>query len=69
MLDCCAEHEVLADVEVIDAEDLHSAYERFGCGDVRYRLVLALPTLPSSALHRPVPAPDRKSALSYVRTY
>ena len=37
MLDFCAKHGVLADVEVIAAKDINAAYERMLKSDVRYR--------------------------------
>jgi len=45
MLDYCAEHNVLADVEVIAAEKINEAYERMGKSDVRYRFVIDMRTL------------------------
>ena len=45
MLDFCARRKILADVEVIDIEDVNEAYERAVRGDVRYRFVIDLKTL------------------------
>lgn len=45
MLDFCAEHNIVSDIEVIDIKDIHSAYERMEKGDVRYRFVIDLATL------------------------
>ncbi|HEX7341031.1 MAG TPA: NAD(P)-dependent alcohol dehydrogenase [Rhodanobacteraceae bacterium] len=40
MLDFCAAHDVAADVEVIRADEINTAYERMLKGDVRYRFVI-----------------------------
>jgi uncharacterized zinc-type alcohol dehydrogenase-like protein len=40
MLDFCAVHRVVADVEVIAAKQINAAYERMLKGDVRYRFVI-----------------------------
>ncbi|MDO5505116.1 MAG: NAD(P)-dependent alcohol dehydrogenase [Pseudoxanthomonas suwonensis] len=40
MLDFCAEHGIVSDVEVIDAADIECAYERMTRGDVKYRFVI-----------------------------
>lgn len=45
MLDSCAEHGVLADVEVIAMKDVNAAYDRVLKSDVRYRFVIDLTTL------------------------
>ncbi|MEK7389495.1 MAG: NAD(P)-dependent alcohol dehydrogenase [Elusimicrobiota bacterium] len=45
MLDFCAKKKVLADVEVIAARDINSAYERLLKSDVRYRFSIDLATL------------------------
>lgn len=50
MLDFCARHGIVADVEMIGAMDLESAFDRMERGDVRYRFVIdiaraGLPTL------------------------
>lgn len=45
MLDFCAEHNIVSDIEVIDIKDIQSAYERMEKGDVRYRFVIDLATL------------------------
>ncbi|MFD3480832.1 zinc-binding dehydrogenase [Streptomyces sp. NPDC058695] len=37
MLDLAAEHSVTADIELIDAQDVNTAYERILASDVRYR--------------------------------
>jgi len=40
MLDYCGKHGVVADVEVIKANQINDAYARMGHGDVRYRFVI-----------------------------
>nr|WP_121274282.1 NAD(P)-dependent alcohol dehydrogenase [Pedobacter schmidteae] len=45
MLDFCAEHQIVSDIEVIDIKDITTAYERMLKGDVRYRFVIDMATL------------------------
>lgn len=45
MLDYCAEHGIVSDVEVIAMKDINEAYERMMKGDVKYRFVIDLATL------------------------
>jgi len=45
MLDFCAEHKVVSDIELIPFKDINGAYARMLKGDVRYRFVLDLKTL------------------------
>ena len=45
MLDFCAEHGVVSDVEVVTARQLNEAYDRMVAGDVKYRFVLDTKTL------------------------
>ena len=45
MLDFCAEHDIVSDIELIDIKDIQNAYERMEKGDVRYRFVIDLATL------------------------
>jgi len=45
MLDFCAEHNIVSDIEMIDIKDIHNAYERMEKGDVRYRFVIDMATL------------------------
>lgn len=45
MLDFCAEHNIVSDVEVIDMQYINEAYERMLKGDVRYRFVIDMATL------------------------
>lgn len=45
MLDFCAEHNIVSDIELIDIKDIHPAFERMVKGDVRYRFVIDMATL------------------------
>jgi uncharacterized zinc-type alcohol dehydrogenase-like protein len=45
MLDFCAEHNIVSDIEMIDIKDIHAAYDRMEKGDVRYRFVIDMATL------------------------
>lgn len=45
MLDFCAEHNIVSDIEIIDIKDIHAAYERMLKGEVRYRFVIDIATL------------------------
>jgi uncharacterized zinc-type alcohol dehydrogenase-like protein len=45
MLDYCAEHNIVSEVEVIDIKNINEAYERMLKGDVRYRFVIDMATL------------------------
>lgn len=45
MLDFCAEHNIVSDIELIDIKDITGAYERMVKGDVRYRFVIDMATL------------------------
>lgn len=45
MLDFCAEHNIVSDIELINIKDIHQAYERMVKGDVRYRFVIDMATL------------------------
>jgi uncharacterized zinc-type alcohol dehydrogenase-like protein len=45
MLDYCAEHNIVSDVEVIPMQEINEAYERMLKGDVRYRFVIDMATL------------------------
>lgn len=45
MLDYCAQHQIVSDIEIIDIKDIYSAFERMSKGDVRYRFVIDMATL------------------------
>jgi len=40
MLDFCAEHGIVADIEMVRAQDIEAAYERMLRSDVKYRFVI-----------------------------
>jgi uncharacterized zinc-type alcohol dehydrogenase-like protein len=45
MLDYCAEHNIVSDVEVMAMKDINEAYNRMLKGDLKYRVVIDLATL------------------------
>lgn len=45
MLDFCAEHNIVSDIELIRMDQINEAYERMIKGDVRYRFVIDMATL------------------------
>jgi alcohol dehydrogenase (NADP+) len=45
MLDHCAAHKIVSDIEVIPIEKINEAYERMIKGDVRYRFVIDIASL------------------------
>lgn len=45
MLDFCAEHGIVADIEMVRADEINAAYERMLKGDVKYRFVIDNATL------------------------
>jgi len=45
MLDFCAEHGIVADIEMIRMQDINQAYERMLKSDVKYRFVIDMATL------------------------
>ena len=40
MLDFCAEHGIVADIEMVDADGIDAAYARMARSDVKYRFVI-----------------------------
>lgn len=48
MLDYCAEHDIVSDIELTSVDKLGEAYERVVKGDVKYRFVIDMATLPKS---------------------
>jgi uncharacterized zinc-type alcohol dehydrogenase-like protein len=49
MLDFCAEHGVTADIEMISMEGIEDAYERMLGGDVKFRFVIDMESMPAAA--------------------
>jgi uncharacterized zinc-type alcohol dehydrogenase-like protein len=45
MLDFCAEHGIVSDIELIPMQDINEAYERMLKGDVKYRFVIDMSSL------------------------
>jgi uncharacterized zinc-type alcohol dehydrogenase-like protein len=54
MLDFCAEHGIVADIEMVGVEEIESAYDRIVAGKVKYRFVIDMKTL--------APAVEREAA-------
>jgi len=48
MLDCCAEHKIASDIELIPIQKINEAYERLLKQDVRYRFVIDSASLKSA---------------------
>ena len=49
MLDFCAKHSIVSDIEMICMDEIDTAYERMLKGDVKYRFVIDLATMKSGA--------------------
>ncbi len=49
MLDFCAQHGIVADIESIRMDEIETAYERMLTSDVRYRFVIDMQTLREAA--------------------
>lgn len=49
MLDFCAQHGIVADIESIRMDEIETAYERMLTSDVRYRFVIDMATLRAAA--------------------
>ncbi|GAB7531339.1 NADPH-dependent aldehyde reductase YahK [Pseudomonas sp. 3A(2025)] len=49
MLDFCAEHNIVADIELVRADQINESYERMLKGDVKYRFVIDNATLAGNA--------------------
>jgi uncharacterized zinc-type alcohol dehydrogenase-like protein len=49
MLDFCGEHGITCDIETIAMKDVNAAYDRTVAGDVKYRFVIDMATLPKVA--------------------
>jgi uncharacterized zinc-type alcohol dehydrogenase-like protein len=45
MLDFCGEHNITADIEMIDMQQINEAYDRLVKGDIRYRFVIDMASL------------------------
>jgi len=49
MLDFCAEHQIVADVEIIPIQKINEAYERMLRSDVKYRFSIDMSSLSRAA--------------------
>jgi len=49
MLDFCAEHNIVSDIEMIAMQDIEKAYSRMLNSDVKYRFVIDMETLKAAA--------------------
>ncbi len=49
MLDFCAEHGVTADVEMISMDQIDDAFDRMQAGDVKFRFVIDMESMPVAA--------------------
>lgn len=45
MLDFCGEHDILSDIEMIDMQNINTAYDRVVSSDVKYRFVIDMNSL------------------------
>lgn len=45
MLDFCAEHGIVSDIEIVKAADINTAYDRLVKSDVKYRFVIDIATM------------------------
>jgi len=45
MLDFCAEHNITADIELINVQQVNEAFDRLEKGDVKYRFIIDMATL------------------------
>jgi uncharacterized zinc-type alcohol dehydrogenase-like protein len=49
MLDFCAEHSIVSDIEMIRMQEIEEAYERMGRSDVKYRFVIDMASITTGA--------------------
>jgi uncharacterized zinc-type alcohol dehydrogenase-like protein len=49
MLDFCAKHNIVSDIEMIPVQEINKAYERMIKGDVKYRFVIDMQSLKKAA--------------------
>src|SRR5690606_22913577 len=61
MLDFCAEHDIVADIEMIRADQVNEAYERMLASDVKYRFVMDNATLAEAAQEGPLVSATRSA--------
>jgi uncharacterized zinc-type alcohol dehydrogenase-like protein len=49
MLDYCAEHGIVSDIELIGIQEVNEAYERVLKSDVKFRFVIDMASLPTTS--------------------
>ena len=49
MIDFCAKHNIVSDIEMINIQDVNDAYERMLKNDVKYRFVINIASLKDAA--------------------
>jgi len=49
MLDFCGKHNITSDIEMINIQDIETAFTRMGKSDVKYRFVIDMKSLPKAA--------------------
>jgi uncharacterized zinc-type alcohol dehydrogenase-like protein len=49
MLDYCAQHNILSDIEIININQINTAYDRMLAGDVKYRFVIDMASLENTS--------------------
>ncbi|MNV80080.1 Aldehyde reductase YahK [compost metagenome] len=49
MMDFCAEHGIVSDVEIVPIQAVNDAYERLAKNDVKYRFVIDMASLEKEA--------------------
>ncbi len=49
MLDFCAEHGIVSDIEIVPMQRINEAYDRVLASDVKYRFVIDMASLPAAA--------------------
>ncbi|MEG2114725.1 MAG: NAD(P)-dependent alcohol dehydrogenase, partial [Hafnia sp.] len=47
MIDFCAEHQITSDIELINIQDINTAWQRMLKSDVKYRFVIDVASLQS----------------------
>jgi uncharacterized zinc-type alcohol dehydrogenase-like protein len=50
MLDFCAKHNITADIELINIQDVNTAFDRLEKGDVKYRFVINMDSLKNNKI-------------------
>jgi len=53
MLDFCGEHGITSDIEMVNIQDINTAWERMANSDVKYRFVIDMASLDTVAVNEP----------------